>query len=101
MRNLTAGRLMRRDPRMVRATTTLGAFRTLFPLGSTSRVVLTGIDDQYQGIVRTADVSYLRAALAVREEIIAAGHSPSAELAGPADLRAAVARLAEHRLHPA
>lgn len=56
MRNLTAGRLMRRDPRMVRATTTLGAFRTLFPLGSTSRVVLTGIHDQYQGIVRTADV---------------------------------------------
>ncbi|MCV7191755.1 DUF2694 family protein [Mycolicibacterium brumae] len=54
-----------------------------------------------EAIVRTADVSYLRAALAVREEIIAAGHSPSAELAGPADLRAAVARLAEHRLHPA
>lgn len=53
-----------------------------------------------EAIIRTADVSYLRAVLAVREEIIAAGHTPSAELAGPADLRAAVARLAEHRLRP-
>lgn len=51
-----------------------------------------------EAIVRTADVSYLKAILAVRAEILAAGHSPSAELPGPADLRAATGRLAEHRL---
>ena len=53
-----------------------------------------------EAILRTADVSYLKAMLAIRAEIVAAGHSPSPELPGPADLRAATARLAEHRLQP-
>lgn len=57
-------------------------------------------DTLAEAILRTADVSYLKALMAVRAEIIAAGHSPSAELAGPADLRAATRRLAEHRLGP-
>ncbi|MET0309416.1 MAG: chloride channel protein, partial [Sphingomonas sp.] len=55
MRTLTAGKLMRRDPRVIRATTSLAAFRTLFPLGSTKRVVLSRADGSYAGIVRTAD----------------------------------------------
>ena len=39
MRNLTVGRMMRRDIRTVRADTTIAAFRRDFPLGATQRVV--------------------------------------------------------------
>src|SRR5205807_871265 len=37
MRNLTVGRMMRRDIRTVRADTTIAAFRRDFPLGATQR----------------------------------------------------------------
>ena len=40
MRNLTVGRMMRREVRTVRVDTPLGAFRRDFPLGATSRVVV-------------------------------------------------------------
>lgn len=53
-----------------------------------------------RAVLLAADVSHLRAVMAVRREIVAAGHSPSAELAGPADLAAAEQALRDHRLGP-
>lgn len=50
-----------------------------------------------RGILLAAEVSYLKAVMEVRAEIIAAGHSPSAELPGPQQLAAAQAALAEHQ----
>ena len=56
MRNLTAGKMMRRDVKTVPAATTLAEFRRRFPLGSTKRAVLTGETGHYAGIVATAAV---------------------------------------------
>jgi len=55
MRNLTVGRMMRREVRTVRATTPLNAFRRDFPLGATQRVVVLADDDSYAGIVWLAE----------------------------------------------
>lgn len=43
-----------------------------------------------QGILLTADVSCLKALLEIRDEIVAAGHTPSAEVPTPRDLDAAI-----------
>jgi CIC family chloride channel protein len=51
IRNLSVGRLMRRDVRTVRADTILAAFRRQFPLGSTGRVVALDQAGRYAGIV--------------------------------------------------
>ena len=51
-----------------------------------------------QAITLTADVSYLKAAMEIRDEILAAGHTPSAEVPTADDLAAALDRLGEHRL---
>ncbi len=51
MRNLTVGRMMRREMRTVRADTPLSAFRRDFPLGATQRVIALDDDDRYAGIV--------------------------------------------------
>jgi len=51
-----------------------------------------------QGIVLTADVSCLKALLEVRGEIIAAGHTPSAEVPTPHDLDSAIEKLLAHQL---
>ena len=51
MRNLTVGRMMRREVRTVRAETPLSAFRRDFPLGSTQRVVALDAEDRYVGVV--------------------------------------------------
>jgi CIC family chloride channel protein len=51
MRNLTVGRMMRREVRTVRAETPLTAFKRDFPLGSTQRVVVLDADDKYAGII--------------------------------------------------
>ncbi|HEX7322094.1 MAG TPA: DUF2694 family protein [Mycobacterium sp.] len=54
-----------------------------------------------EAIVLAADVSFLRAALQVRGEIVAAGHSPSASLPTIEDLESATERLLGHQLrHP-
>ena len=50
MRNLTVGRMMRREMRTVRAATPLPAFKRDFPLGSTQRVVVLDDEDRYAGI---------------------------------------------------
>ncbi|MEO8716086.1 MAG: chloride channel protein [Acetobacteraceae bacterium] len=55
MRNLTVGRMMRREVRTVRSETPLEAFRRDFPLGSTQRVVALDPDDRYAGIIYVAE----------------------------------------------
>ncbi|MGA8195465.1 MAG: chloride channel protein [Acetobacteraceae bacterium] len=56
MRNLTVGRMMRREMRTVRADTPLAAFKRDFPLGAHQRVVVLDEDDRYTGIVLPAEV---------------------------------------------
>src|SRR3954465_3433392 len=51
LRDLTVGKLMRRNLRTVRADTTLSVVRREFPLGSTKRVVAVWEDDRYAGLV--------------------------------------------------
>jgi len=51
-----------------------------------------------QAVLRAAEVSHLRAVMEIRQEIIDAGFSPSAELPTPADLSRAEAHLSRHRL---
>ncbi len=53
-----------------------------------------------QGILLTADVSYLKALMQVRAEILAAGHTPSDDVAGGRDLELAAEVLRQHRLRP-
>jgi chloride channel protein, CIC family len=55
MRDLTVGKMMRHDVRTVPATTTVGAFREAFPIGSPAAI--TAVDEQgrYLGMVLVAD----------------------------------------------
>ncbi|WP_431234455.1 DUF2694 family protein [Mycolicibacterium psychrotolerans] len=53
-----------------------------------------------QGILLTADVSYLKALMQVRAEILAAGHTPSDDVANSRDLALAAEALRQHRLRP-
>lgn len=56
MRNLTVGRMMRREMRTVRADTPITAFKRDFPLGAHQRVVVMDEDDRYAGIALPAEV---------------------------------------------
>lgn len=49
-------------------------------------------------IMLAANVSYLKAVMEVRGEIVAAGHTPSAEVPTKDDLQVASRELAEHEL---
>ena len=51
VKTLTAGRMMRKEPRPTSASMSIAEFRRTFPLGSTSRIVLTNAQDAYAGIV--------------------------------------------------
>ena len=51
-----------------------------------------------KGILLTADVSCLKALLEVRDEIVAAGHTPSAAVPTPQDLDEAIEKLLVHKL---
>ncbi len=55
LRELTAGRMMRRDVRTVRADTRMTAFRRDFPLGSTERVIALDEAGRYAGVVLVAE----------------------------------------------
>lgn len=54
MRSLTARRMMRAAPATALPTLTIAEFRSQFPLGSTSRVLLEDGEGQYAGLVPTA-----------------------------------------------
>jgi hypothetical protein len=51
-----------------------------------------------QGIVLTAEVSYLKALMEVRGEIVAAGYTPSGEVPAAHDLEVAIDKLVAHEL---
>ena len=55
MRNLTVGRMMRREVRTMRADTTIAAFRRDVPLGANNRVVVVDEANRYAGIVLVAE----------------------------------------------
>jgi len=55
MRNLTVGRMMRREVRTVRTDTPIANFRRDFPLGAEQRVVVVDQSDRYAGIVQVAE----------------------------------------------
>ena len=55
VRNLTVGRMMRRDMRTIRADTTLSAFKRQVPLGSADRVIVTDEAGRYAGVVLTPE----------------------------------------------
>lgn len=52
-----------------------------------------------QGILLTADVSFLKALMEVRGEIVAAGYTPSAQVPTTNDLETAIEKLLAHQLH--
>src|ERR1700756_2685894 len=51
------------------------------------------------GILLNADVSYLKAVMEVRGEIVAAGYPPSAEVPTAHDLDVAIEKRVAHDLH--
>jgi CIC family chloride channel protein len=53
LRQLTAGVMMRRDPATIDEASTIAQFRALYPLGSTSRVIVLDHARKYLGIVPT------------------------------------------------
>lgn len=55
MRNLTVGRMMRREVRTVRVDTPIANFRRDFPLGAEQRVVVVDQSDRYAGIIHVAE----------------------------------------------
>ena len=55
MRNLTVGRLMRGDPRTIRASASLAEFRHRYPLGSGSVVIALDDQGRYAGLALTAE----------------------------------------------
>lgn len=55
MRNLTVGRMMRREVRTVRSDTTLSSFRRDFPLGATSQVVVVDDTGKYCGLLLVSE----------------------------------------------
>ena len=52
-----------------------------------------------EAIVLAADVSFLKAALEIRGELVTTGHAPSAAVPTNEDLRLAIERLRDHQLH--
>ncbi|OBH14755.1 DUF2694 family protein [Mycolicibacter sinensis] len=52
-----------------------------------------------EAIILTADVSFLKAALEIRAEIVTGGHVPSAAVPTNEELRVATERLLNHQLH--
>jgi len=55
LRELTVGKMMRRDVRTVRGDMRVTAFRREFPLGATERVVVVDEADRYAGIALVAE----------------------------------------------
>jgi len=65
----------------------------------TEAVMDTDVHRLAEAIVLTADVSFLKAALEIRSEIVTTGYTPSAAVPAQDDLRVAAERLLAHKLH--
>ena len=55
MRNLTVGRMMRREVRTIRSDTSLASFRRDFPLGATTQVVVVDDAARYCGLLLVSE----------------------------------------------
>ena len=64
----------------------------------TEAAMNTDAESLTEGILLTADVSYLKAVMEVRGKIVAAGYTPSAEVPTADDLDSAIERLVAHEL---
>ncbi|TPG55467.1 chloride channel protein [Roseomonas nepalensis] len=88
LRELTVGRMMRRDLRTVRADTRPAAFRRDFPLGAADRVVVLDDAGRYAGMVIVAEV---HAAPAETETIGALLHQKEVALLASMNAKEAMA----------
>ena len=88
LRELTVGRMMRRDLRTVRAETRLAAFRGDFPLGSADRVIALDGAGRYAGMVIVAEA---HAAPPETETIGALLHQPEVALLASMNAKEAMA----------
>ena len=70
MRNLTVGRMMRREFRRVPIDMTLDTFRRSFALGSVARVVAVDGNERYAGILATSEAYAAAEEVATLAEII-------------------------------
>jgi chloride channel protein, CIC family len=93
MRNLTVGRMMRREVRTVRADMPLPAFRRAFPLGATQRVVAVDDADRYAGVVLVAEAHAAETGGAERTADIL--HYQNAFLLPPMTIKQAIAMFEE------
>lgn len=64
----------------------------------TESAMATDASSLAQAILLSADVSYLKALMEIRREIVAAGHTPSSDVPTLDDMDAAEARLQAHEL---
>jgi CIC family chloride channel protein len=87
MRNLTVGRMMRRDMRTMRGDTTVAAFRRQVPLGAVDRVVVTDEAGRYGGIVLTAEVHAAEEGVSRINELL---HYPNSALLPQMTIKEAV-----------
>jgi CIC family chloride channel protein len=55
MRNLTVGRMMRREVRTVRSDMPLSSFKRDYPLGATTQVVVVDDADRYKGLILVSE----------------------------------------------
>ena len=55
LRNLTVGKMMRRDVKTVEGGTSIAEFRRLYPLGSATRVFVLRPDGKYAGVLEVPD----------------------------------------------
>jgi len=70
IRDLTVGRMMRPDFHTVQRDTTIEAFRTQFPLGSTGQVIAVDPDGHYAGIVSVPEAHGIESGLEKPVEVI-------------------------------
>src|SRR5262245_12756242 len=70
MRNLTVGRMMRREVRTMRADTALAAFRRDVPLGSANKVIALDEAGNYAGIVLVAEAHAAEITAATLSELL-------------------------------
>jgi len=87
MRNLTVGRMMRRDLRTVPADMDLAAFRRENPLGSTNRIVAVDAEDRYRGIIWLADAHAVEVTATRVDELL---HHPNVVLLPDMSVKQAV-----------
>jgi CIC family chloride channel protein len=85
IRNLTVGRMMRREVPTVSIEATLDDIRAAFPLGSAPRVVALDRDGRYAGIVWLSDV-HAAGAVALSDVL----HHPHTVLLAEMNVRAAM-----------